>query len=421
MIEGDTRPIASKPELFDLLGGEKEIGDSRCLVTGEIGKTARTTTATMIPGSKATAKIVSFQKGAGYDSYGKSQGENAPISKEAEFAYSTALKKMLKKGSRNKFSIGNRTFVFWASSNNEAAQAAEESLFALMGWDDRDNPNRGLDYVREVFRSIYNGKTPPNGDDRFYILGLAPNAARIAVVYWAECPLKEFAGLVLRHFSDMEMMCVPDDGQSYVGLRSMLDAVTRGGKGSEAAPNLPEAVARSIFQGLPYPASLFGACLRRIRAERPIRVEQYVHRVRAAIIKAYLNRLNDNENKKIETMLDKENTNQGYLCGRLFAVLDKMQEDANRNHTVRERYMNSASSTPTSVFATLLNLSTHHAEKLSAGQQVYYEKLKQEIMSKLPVEGFPAHLDLQDQGRFFVGYYHQRQDLFTKKEDKGQE
>lgn len=117
-------------------------------------------------------------------------------------------------------------------------------------------------------------------------------------------------------------------------------------------------------------------------------------------------------------MLDKENQNPGYLCGRLFAVLDKIQEDANNIHTIRERYMNSASTTPASVFATLLNLSTHHQEKLNAGRQVYYEKWKQEIISKMNADGFPSHLELQDQGRFFVGYYHQRQDFFTGKDNK---
>ena len=117
-------------------------------------------------------------------------------------------------------------------------------------------------------------------------------------------------------------------------------------------------------------------------------------------------------------MLDKENNNQGYLCGRLFAVLDKIQEDANDIHTIRQRYMNSASATPAMVFSTILNLSSHHLEKLNVGSQTYYEKLKQEIISKLDACGFPAHLNLQDQGRFFVGYYHQRQDLFTSKGNK---
>ena len=118
-------------------------------------------------------------------------------------------------------------------------------------------------------------------------------------------------------------------------------------------------------------------------------------------------------------MLDKENTNQGYLCGRLFAVLDKIQEEANNLNSIRDRYMNAASATPSAVFATILNLSSHHIEKLpNEGRKVTFEKLKQEIFSKLSADGFPAHLDLQDQGRFFVGYYHQRQDFFTAKKEQ---
>lgn len=117
-------------------------------------------------------------------------------------------------------------------------------------------------------------------------------------------------------------------------------------------------------------------------------------------------------------MLDKENTNQGYLCGRLFAVLDKIQDDANRQHSIRERYMNAASSTPATVFATILNLSAHHSEKLNEGRRIFFEKTKQEIIDKISAEGFPNHLDLQDQGRFFVGYYHQMQSFFTKNENE---
>ena len=116
-------------------------------------------------------------------------------------------------------------------------------------------------------------------------------------------------------------------------------------------------------------------------------------------------------------MLDKDNNNQGYLCGRLFAVLDKIQDDANRQHSIKERYMNSASSTPAAVFATILNLSSHHSEKLNEGSIIFYEKIKREIIDKINADGFPAHIDLQDQGRFFVGYYHQMQDLYTKKND----
>ena len=178
---------------------------------------------------------------------------------------------------------------------------------------------------------------------------------------------------------------------------------------------------KSIFQGLPYPISLFQACIRRIRAEVDLKKNgkkiDPVNILRAAIIKAYLNRQSNN-NKKIDIMLDKENNNQGYLCGRLFAVLDKIQEDANKISSIRERYMNAASSTPSAVFATILNLSVHHSEKLEEGRRIYFEKLKQEILDKVSADGFPTHLDLQDQGRFFVGYYHQRQDFFTSKKEQ---
>ena len=116
-------------------------------------------------------------------------------------------------------------------------------------------------------------------------------------------------------------------------------------------------------------------------------------------------------------MLDKENKNQGYLCGRLFAVLDKIQGDANGLHSIKERYMNAASATPATVFATIINLSSHHSEKLNEGRKVYFEKLKQGIVDKISAEGFPSHLDLQDQGRFFVGFYHQQQDFYMKKEE----
>ena len=412
LMEGDTEIVAARKDLVGLLEKKLESSGKRCLVTGNQGNIVELTTATMIPGSQATAKLVSFQVNSGYDSYGKAKGNNAPISEEAEFAYTTALNHLLRSDSHNKFMVGSRTFLFWASSNSEAAKASEDSLFAFFGRTDDDDPNRRIELVRQTFMSVYNGRLSADKDDRFFILGLAPNSARIAVVYWEEVPLREFARIIGNHFQDMEIVDTRKDKKPYMGLHSILGAVTLGGKSSDVTPNLPDAVVKSVFQGTPYPAALFQACIRRIRAEQDVRI------TRAAIMKAYINRLNNDYTTKLDIMLDKENLNQGYLCGRLFAVLDKIQEDANGIHTVRERYMNAASATPAMVFATILNLSTHHLEKLNMGKQVYFEKLKQEIISKLDADGFPAHLDLQDQGRFFVGYYHQRQDFFMGKENK---
>lgn len=409
LINGDTQIVAEKEELLDLLDEDNHDNEKICLITGKKGKIVDVTTATMIPGSQAVAKIVAFQVKSGYDSYGKEQGANAPIGEESEFAYSTALKFLLRNDSRNKFLIGNRTFLFWASKDNLAGNQAEKSFFDLFGFSDadEDDPNAKIEQVRKVFKAIYSGELNTSLDDKFYILGLAPNSARIAVIYWAEIPLKEFAERISHHFDDME---ITGANRPYMALRSILGAVTLSGKSSDATPNLPDALVKSIFQGTPYPYTLFAECIRRIRAE------QSIYTTRAAIIKAYLNRLNNLNEQKIKVMLDKNNTNPGYLCGRLFAVLDKIQEDANNQHTIRERYLNSASATPSAVFATILNLSSHHAEKLNEGRNVFFEKLKQEIIEKLDADGFPAHLDLQDQGRFFVGYYHQRQVFFTKNE-----
>ena len=420
LIEGDTRIVAEKEELLDLLVDYDDISDVNqiCLVSGKRGRAVETTTATMIPGSQATAKLVAFQVSSGYDSYGKSKGGNAPISENAEFAYTTALNHLLENNSRNKFMIGSRTFLFWASKNNEVGLKAEDGFFNLFGFNEQeDNPNKNIEQVRKVFESIYKGSLKTTFEDTFYILGLAPNAARIAVTYWAEIPIRKFAETICKHFEDMEVIDNRHDKRPYMGLRNMISAVTLGGKVSDATPNLPESVAKSIFEGLPYPQTLFASCVRRMRAESSDKDKNAVHITRAAIIKAYLNRINNNQTK-IHVMLDKDNTNQGYLCGRLFAVLDKIQDDANRQHSIRERYMNAASATPATVFATILNLSSHHSEKLNEGRRVFFEKTKQEIIDKVSADGFPSHLDLQDQGRFFVGYYHQMQSFYTKNEEE---
>ena len=407
LLQGNDRIVAERDELIDSLCDETGSDEKICLISGKKSKVVKTTTATMIPGSQAKAKLVAFQVKSGYDSYGKEKGMNAPISQESEFAYTTALNHMLASDSRNKYYIGDRTFLFWSSNNNDACRQVEESIFSLFGFQDQDDdPNRRIQQVRKVFSSIYSGVLKTSLDDRFYILGLAPNAARISVIYWADIQLKEFASVILRHFNDMEIVDTHKEKKSFTSLRSLLSAVTQGGNPSDATPNLPDSIIKSIFQGTSYPYTLFASCIRRIRAEQNIGI------TRAAIIKAYLNRINNTN--QIKVMLDKDNPNQGYLCGRLFAVLDKIQGDANSQHSIRERYMNAASSTPAAVFSTILNLSAHHSEKLSEGSKIFYEKLKQEIINKISADGFPTHLDLQDQGRFFVGFYHQQQDFFLK-------
>ncbi|MDE6533896.1 MAG: type I-C CRISPR-associated protein Cas8c/Csd1 [Muribaculaceae bacterium] len=418
-IDGDDKILAERNELIsmDFSMSEQECADDAstfvCLVSGERGRAVNTTTATMIPGSQATAKLVAFQVKSGYDSYGKTKGENAPICSTSEFAYTTALNTLLGKKSRNKFMVGNRTFLFWGSEVDSASREIENGLCDLFQIDSglsEEGPD--IESVRRIFQSVYSGIVPSGSSDRFYILGLSPNSARIAVCYWADIPLKEFARNILAHFEDFSIVDTRKEKKPYSGLKSILSAVTLGGKSSEVMPNLPEALSKSIFQRLPYPALLYEACIRRIRAEQRVGI------TRAAILKAYLNRLINNNSIKINEMLDTTNNNPAYLCGRLFAVIEKIQYDANKISTTRERYLNSASSNPVAVFPTLLNLSTHHSEKLSAGSSIFYENIKREIMSKMSPDGFPVQLSLADQGRFFIGYYHQMQSFFTPKEEK---
>lgn len=408
LLQGESKIAAENEEVWNLILSQSADDGiyGICLVTGKKDSVARLHTTIKL--TKDTGPLVSFKTDRGYDSYGKEQGYNAQISGDAEFAYTTALNAMLQKGSHNKFSVGNRTFVFWASSNSEAAEQTEGSLFDLLGYTEEevDDPNAKIEQVRKVFTAIYSGSLKTSLEDRFYILGLAPNSARIAVVYWSECSLKEFAGKILCHFEDMKIKDTRIDKKPYMGIKSMLAAVTLNGKQSEATPNLPEAVVKSIFQGTPYPFTLFSACIRRIRAESGNK--DAIRIARMAIIKAYLNRINDN-NKKIGTMLDKSNTNQGYLCGRLFAVLENLQYAANKQDSIRSGYMNAASSTPSAVYPTILKLSNSHYSKLAKdkkGLAIYFDNQKKEIIAQ--ISDFPDTLDLSDQGRFFLGYYHQK-------------
>ena len=383
-----------------------------CLITGNHARPVDTTTSTFIPGGKSNGKLVAFQIDSGYDSYGKQQGLNAPISEEAEFKYTTALLYLLRSGSQNKFRVGNRTYVFWTSAASETSRQMEACAFSLfnMKKEDEDAQEGTSLQVIKVLKAIFSGILTTSLDERFFVLGLAPNAARIAVVFWANLPLREFAGMLLKHFDDMEI-AGNSFNKPYKGLYSILLAITLNRNAADVTPNLADAVAKSIFMGTPYPVTLMETCIRRIRAEYSIGI------TRAAILKACINR-NINNPNKITIMLDKENKNQGYLCGRLFAVMDKIQSEVSNNHsTIRERYLNAASSTPATVFPTILNLSAIHSEKLEQGRRIYFERQKQEIVSKLDANGFPSHLSLEDQGRFFIGYYHQMQDFFTKKDD----
>lgn len=415
-INGEPTIIPEDEELVNFYLNSCEIGDKQhiCLVTGEKGSIVKLTTATPILGSQATAKLVAFQVDSGYDSYGKEKAYNAPISHDAEFAYTTTLTHLLRKESRNMFRIATRTYVFWASAISEVGMEAESCFYSLMSLqeDETDNPDKGVIQVEKVFKSIFSGERKVETDDSFFILGLAPNSARLAVIYWKNIPIREFAGNILQHFEDMDIVDYRKEKRPYKGVYSILSAVTLQGKVGDVQPNLPEAVIKSIFQNIPYPYSLYSACLRRIRAE------QRTTQARVATMKAYLNRLSNNHHK-LTVMLDKSNKNVGYVCGRLFATLEYLQKKSSGIDSIRQRYLNAASTTPAAVFGNLMNLSVHHEEKLNEPSVIFFRKLKNEIIDMLSADGFPTHLDIQNQGRFFVGYHHQMAEFYkSNKEDE---
>lgn len=411
-IDGEPTIIPEDKELVEfylnsLSANQENKKQHTCLVTGKEGPIVELTTATPIVGSQATAKLVSFQVDSGYDSYGQEKVYNAPISREAEFAYTTALSSLLKKDSRNMVRIATRTYVFWASVASETGMEAESCFYSLMNLqeDETDNPDRGVMQIEKVFKAIFSGELKTQTNDSFFILGLAPNAARLAVIYWKEIPIKEFAGNILQHFRDMDIVDYRTKSRPYKGIYNMLAAVSSQNKVSDVQPNLPEVVIKSVFQNIPYPYSLYSACLKRIHAE------QRTTQTRVAIIKAYLNRQSNNYHK-LTVMLDKSNTNVGYVCGRLFATLEYIQKKSSGIDSIRQRYLNAASTTPAAVFGNLMNLSVHHEEKLNNASIIFFRRLKNEIIDLLSADGFPTHLDIQDQGRFFVGYHHQMAEFY---------
>jgi len=397
--------------------GESAVG--MCLVTGVQAPVERLHASIKgVWGAQTSgANIVSFNARA-FESYGKTerQGENAPISKAVAFAYTTALNHLLRKGSSQRVQIGDASTVFWAEKDTEF-EAIIPGLFA-------DDPDKGSDAARALFDAMQSGKWgDAGGDTVMHVLGLAPNAARISIRFHHRLPLRELAADLQQYFNDLEMVRGPNDPQ-YPSLFRLLTSISVQNKADNIPPNLGGAIVDAVFAGpdVPYPSLWLNAAVGRCRAE------QNVNYLRAAAIKACLNRQirhvqtaasstasSSSPEKEFLPMLDLKNTHTAYRLGRLFAVLERAQEIANPgiNATIRDRFYGAASSTPVAVFTTLLRLEKAHLKKMPPAQAAWFESLIGEVLN--PVPDFPAHLTLQDQGRFALGYYHQRQHFFTKK------
>lgn len=393
----------------------------RCLVTGESAEVAR-----LHPSIKGVqdaqamgASLVSFNAPA-FESYAHDggQGLNAPVGKYAAFAYGAALNRLLSDRD-HRMHLGDTTIVFWA----EDAEEAYADLFsAMLGNDQRVQDRDLLGVMRALAegRSVSWEDVPLQPENRFYVLGLAPNSARLSVRFFLQDSFGAFSARMTAHHQRMEIVRPKNDPWETIPVFAMLrETVNPNASSKEASPHLAGDVVTAILTGGMYPETLYQQVQLRIRAEHE------VTRGKAAIIKAYLLR-NTPEGKNRENVLEvaqvklnEETRYAPYVLGRMFAVLEGIQEAANPgiNTTIRDRYFNSACCTPAVVFPVLIRLAQAHLKKLDGGLAVHMNRQLQELMGMLD-EAYPDRLGLSDQGVFQLGYYHQRQKRYEKKEDR---
>lgn len=402
-----------------------------CLITGEHGPIQRTHASikNVLNSQTSGANIISFNKDA-FCSYGKEQGYNAPVGKRSAFAYTTALNTLLSPDSRQHLKLANASVVFWSDKESRI-----ENEFNLLFDDPKsDNPDDYTEKVSAILQSIKSGAyLRDDSDVCFYVLGLdAAAKSRLFVRYWYKGTVLGMARRIEDWFVDTALVhdsYVKDNVPLKWLLRSTVKKPKKDKEwDNQICPRLAADVVRSILDARPLPESLLHQCIRRLKVgfkrsdEKQKKEYGRLSYFNFKLIKACLNRkirFNQIKEKELAVMLDKENSNVGYCLGRLFAVLEKVQEEANPglNATIRDKYYASASATPATVFGTLMRLKNHHLAKLeNQGRKVNFERLLGEIVDKLPK--FPAHLKMDDQGQFAIGYYHQRQDFFTKKEQE---
>ena len=396
-----------------------------CLVTGRREEIARIHgTIKGVRGAQSSgAALVSFNAPA-FESYGKEQSFNAPVGTYAAYAYTTALNYLLSDRSHGT-TIGDTAVVYWSEEGDERYQ----NIFACVSEPTMENQ----EIVDGVFKNLAEGKAVVAQDvkdsldmeKRFYILGLAPNAARLAVRFFYQDSFGNILKHIKEHYDRMEIVRPAADAVEYLGIWRMLqETVNKKSRDKKPVPSMSGTVYRSIISGSRYPATLYQAVLGRIRAEQDdgdSRIYK-ITRGRAAIIKAYLLK-NGNIREEITMALNEDSNNTAYILGREFAVLEAIQEEANPgiNATIKDKYFNSACATPAAIFPILFKLKNSHIKKMNNGaKEIYYEKMLCDLQGRLTVaEGqraaCPRRLTLEEQGMFILGYYHQTQKRYEKK------
>ncbi len=414
-LSGDTSLICQRSKVVQTIRARNTSGGrtQACAVSGNADVPAKLHAAIKgVWGAQAVgANIVSFNLDA-FCSFGKKQGFNAPIGQQTEFAYTTALNYLLA-SERQRMQVGDASTVFWSKENCDLETDFPDYLSPKKG-------EEAVSYekIHSLLRSVQKGIPPQDEDIPFYVLGLAPNASRIAIRFWYDGNVKEMKERIAQHFEDIEVIRAPHDAE-FVSLFQLLVSTATEHKADNIPPNLGGEVMRAILMGSEYPRTLLANAIRRCKAE------QKIDRQRAAIMKGVLARkarLAKTTEKEVGVALDREYDNIGYVLGRLFAVLERIQEEAHKPHklnkTIRDTYFGAAASSPLVTFKRLQDLAIHHLAKIRNGGKstTWLERLLQEVVDLVPPQGVPAILQLEDQGRFAVGYYHQRQDFFTKKD-----
>lgn len=423
-LDGEFQYAHDCPEAkktWSTLRAPKILGEGLCLVRGERGPIVDIHPAIkgVAGGQSSGVNIVSFNTGS-FESYGKKSGANAPVTDLAAFQYTAALNYLLRPGSRQLVRIGDTSTLFWTDKASPA-----EDLLGIFSCppepETKKVKGKTVPALSEETKKIYdNLKKIRQGkhlsefdrDDSIscYILGLAPNAARLGIRFWETGPLSLFLKRIGQHYQDIEMEPQFTWDSPFPSPNILLRETAAFRQYDNIPHVLNGALQRSIFQGTQYPRTLLTAVLQRIHADGN------VNYLRASLIKGYLIRyLKNNPSTKdleVTVSLNSESTNPAYLLGRLFSVLEKVQRDAlgKINSTIKDRYFGAASSHPRTIFPMLLNMAQHHISKAEYG--VTSDKRIAEILDKL--ENYPSVLTLEEQGLFTLGYYHQRNALYQK-------
>ncbi|MEG0036185.1 MAG: type I-C CRISPR-associated protein Cas8c/Csd1, partial [Oscillospiraceae bacterium] len=395
-------------------GSDAENGETmRCLVTGK--RVAPALTHPPIKGVRdaqsSGAALISFNAPA-YCSYGREQNANAPVGTYAAFAYTTALNHLLSDRKHTK-RIGDMTLVYWSEDANPLYQDAISQI--LDGNDSNTMSDDEMDYFME---SMAEGRPnnwdgiPLKPDNRFYILGISPNAARLSVRLFLRDSFGSMVGKIKEHYNRLEIVSNNRSKWKNFPLWALLrETINEKARDKSASPQMAGDTLRAILTGGKYPATLYQQTQLRIRAEREIT------QGRAAIIKAYLMKNTDKEDYKeaLKVELNESTTYQPYVLGRLFSILEQIQEKASGVTTIKDKYFSSACATPSTVFPLIMNLADKHLRKLDGGIRVNFSKQLGELTS-LITESYPVHHNLYDQGIFQLGYYHQTQKRYEKRE-----